>query len=379
MKAKIYSFLQIIFIVLFFVSCDKFEYERPQDLIGSWTNPEYSRNAEGKTIITYKRTKSLSSDSGGIEFLTNGSLVERKNAGWCGTPPVVYNNFPGDWNIQDDNIMINVAYWGGMEQKVWKIIGVAGSKLKVEVVSQDLINTEATDATDAKYPTTIHRLSENILLQIRNDFAARNPTIKSSINQFGFCAWGEEVISGDVSSGAFTEEEAVEAVKEFVTRNPETGVIYLDNLRFKQISRGTGNSADSWIITTESQKIDNIEVYKTEISINIQNRALFFCIGHYYPDVYIPLKFNFDIERAKSILLEKEVIHLGWAGEYSLGKVTAKHLQECTVNLIIIPLKTEEKIELHVAWEINLIPLHYIYYVDVMTGEIIQEEPTIIA
>ena len=138
MKTKISTFLQIILVVLLFVSCDEYNYEGPQDFVGSWSDPVYSDNTKGKTIISYKRTKSLSKDSYGIEFLKDGSLVERKNAGWCGTPPVVYNNFSGDWHIQDDNIIINVAYWGGMEHRVLKIIDVAGSKLKVEVVSQEL-------------------------------------------------------------------------------------------------------------------------------------------------------------------------------------------------------------------------------------------------
>jgi len=59
--------------------------------------------------------------------------------------------------------------------------------------------------------------------------------------------------------------------------------------------------------------------------------------------------------------------------------VTAEHLQQCATNLIIAPITTAEKIEIRVAWQINLIdPLYYIFEIDAMTGDIIREMPTII-
>ena len=222
--------------------------------------------------------------------------------------------------------------------------------------------TDIIDISDTNYPTTIYRLPEETILQMRNDFAQRNPTMISTISQFGFCWPSEEMINASVSSGSFTEEEAIEAIKEFIGLNPETGITDPDNLHFKQISRGVGsNSATTWVITTEDQSINEIEVYKSNIVFNILNRSLLFCNGHYFPNIYVPEKINFDIERAKSQLL---------------GKITKKHLQECETNLIIVPLRTEEKIELRVAWKIYLSTMYYVYYVDVMTGEIVQEEST---
>ena len=105
------------------------------NIIGCWKNPVYEDNTDGKSILCYERSNSLPANSGGIEFLKNGTLVERKNAGWCGTPPIFYNNFSGEWQIQDnDEIKIDVAYWGGMEHRIWKIINVTGSTLKIEVM-----------------------------------------------------------------------------------------------------------------------------------------------------------------------------------------------------------------------------------------------------
>ena len=137
MKIKNHLYLQIIFAVILLTSCDKNDYNEPQSLIGHWAHPAYSDNAEGKIFISYARTNSLPEDSDGIEFKKNGSLIERKNAGWCGTPPVTYDNYSGKWHIKDDNLVINVDYWGGVEHRIWKIIDVSNTMLKIEVLLQE--------------------------------------------------------------------------------------------------------------------------------------------------------------------------------------------------------------------------------------------------
>jgi hypothetical protein len=247
------------------------------------------------------------------------------------------------------------------------------------LVSCDKPNEE-TDEKDLMYPTTIYRLSEEMLLQKRNDFAQRNPNVYTSLNQFGFCAMLTPS-GGDGSHGGFTEEEAIAAVKEFVTRNSEyTGVSNPDDLKFRSISSSIGfNDAVFWHFRTENQTINDIEIDYTEILFHTQNRKLVSCYGNHFPNVYIPEKFNFNAEQAKSKLLGKEIFHWGGGGQYNAGTVTTEHLQQCTAKLIIIPITTDEKIELHVAWQINIAPLYYIFEIDVMTGEIIREMPTIIS
>ena len=141
MKAKIYSYLQITFVVILLAACEKSDYKEPQSLIGSWTHPAYSDDAEGKTFISFERANSLPADADGIEFSKNGLLIERKNAGFCGTPPITYANYSGNWHTIDEMIIIKVSYWGGMEHRIWKIVDVTNTTLKIEVVLQEL-NTE---------------------------------------------------------------------------------------------------------------------------------------------------------------------------------------------------------------------------------------------
>jgi hypothetical protein len=70
--------------------------------------------------------------------LNDGTLIERKIVGWCFTPPVTYDNYSGNWQIQENgDIIIEVAYWGGMEHKVWKIVDITNSFLKIEIVLKE--------------------------------------------------------------------------------------------------------------------------------------------------------------------------------------------------------------------------------------------------
>jgi len=235
---------------------------------------------------------------------------------------------------------------------------------------------------DPMYPTTIYRLSEEKILQMRSDFAQRNPDVNvlTTINQFGFCAFGD---AGGVNTqpGGFTEQEALAAAKEFVAHNPDyTGVSDPNNLKFRNISSTTNNNNTVfWHFITENQVVNDIEVYNTEIVFHTQNNKLVSCYGNNFPEIYVPENFNFDIERAKLQLLGREVIISGWGGPMNLGKVKAKDLQGSAADLKIVPQISEEKTELRVTWKISVNTMPYVFYVDVMTGEIIAEGATIIA
>jgi hypothetical protein len=232
------------------------------------------------------------------------------------------------------------------------------------------------------YPTTIECLPDSVLSQMSDDFAKRNPDVTGTVlNQFGFCKMG----LGDnfETHGSFSEEEAITAAKDFVLRNPRnTGVNTPDDLHFRQITNSTGyGNATFWHFRTENQIVNDLEVIHSEIIFHTRNRTLISSYGNWYPDIYIPKKIKFDAEKAKSTLLGKEIFHYNFAGQkYSVGIITNEHLKECTTKLIIVPFVTSDKIKLHVTWEVKFeTSIYYLFYIDVMTGEIISEEPTIIS
>ncbi len=96
-------------------------------LIGYWIHPLYSGD-----ILRLKRADSLKEQEYGLSFRTDHSLIERKNAGWCATPPIFYADFQGSWNRLDSIVEISVGYWGGLAEYRWKILSLDSGRLEIK-------------------------------------------------------------------------------------------------------------------------------------------------------------------------------------------------------------------------------------------------------
>jgi hypothetical protein len=133
----IYLILLLIMLFLLFTSC-KDEPTAPINsdrLIGAWVFLGYESDvpSDGGQVTILQRSGRLDSSNYGYIFYNEGKLLERKNAGWCGTPPISYANFSGTWEFQSDSLIkINVAYWGGMTDYALKIISLNRAELKVK-------------------------------------------------------------------------------------------------------------------------------------------------------------------------------------------------------------------------------------------------------
>jgi hypothetical protein len=125
-------FLVLILTACLISSCEK-EITAPsasQKIIGAWIFKGY--DDQDFNVSVFQRSAGLDSSTAGFIFFQNGKLLERKNSGWCGTPPISYANFPGTWESQSDSALkINVGYWGGMTEYNLKILSVDRFQLKV--------------------------------------------------------------------------------------------------------------------------------------------------------------------------------------------------------------------------------------------------------
>lgn len=98
-----------------------------EGIVGTWIDNGYS----GDTLLLY-RAGELDSQNYGFTINDDGTFIERKNAGWCGTPPISYDNFEGTWEVVSDSLLdITVAYWGGMMTYQIRIISVDDKKLSI--------------------------------------------------------------------------------------------------------------------------------------------------------------------------------------------------------------------------------------------------------
>lgn len=97
--------------------------------LGTWIEARFDPQT-GTTVLS--RTETLAEDRYGFVLDADGDFIERKNIGWCGTPPIVYGNFDGTWEaLAEDSLAITVGYWGGTTEYTLEIVDRAADTLRV--------------------------------------------------------------------------------------------------------------------------------------------------------------------------------------------------------------------------------------------------------
>ena len=137
---KSYTFISIILLAAVVSSCEKdtiYLTGLAGDIVGHWIEPEYN-----DTLITYKRAIALIDNEPGISFSSNATLTERKNSGWCGTPPISYSDFSGTWVENDSILDITVGFWGGSIIMEWEIGSISETELTFYIRNQETLFEE---------------------------------------------------------------------------------------------------------------------------------------------------------------------------------------------------------------------------------------------
>jgi hypothetical protein len=130
---KLFLFVLLFSPVLFSCQKDKLVVDPDNPLIGIWNQSDYLEKA-----IVYTRQTEFS-DNPCYKFNADGTLLERKNAGFCGTPPITYSDYDGSWSMLNDTIIqITSGYWGGTMTYKLDIESVSDNTLKVEAIYENL-------------------------------------------------------------------------------------------------------------------------------------------------------------------------------------------------------------------------------------------------
>mgnify|MGYP001206385013 CR=1 FL=1 len=130
MKKIIY----LLILSLLLISCtESLDYEVIEEsLVGNWSHMSYN-----DTIITLERVNNLPDDEYGISFLDAGELLEWKNAGFCGTPPISYTEEEGRWEFIADSVLeLHTTFWGGSIDMEWRILELSSNQMKYYVQKQ---------------------------------------------------------------------------------------------------------------------------------------------------------------------------------------------------------------------------------------------------
>lgn len=245
-----------------------------------------------------------------------------------------------------------------------------------------LISCEKSNV-QSDYPTTYWKLSESVISQKKTDYINRNQYIRSSINEFGFCDFNGDPLNTETPpfAGEISESDAIHIIKEFVSKNSaESGINNPDELDFYSASYDIGYGGSVlWHFKSENQKFDNIEVLQSRILFHLENGKVTSCYGNWYPEVFIPSEFNYNQSKAELILIGKTVSHYTIAGKEYTYTITENNLRNSVCHLKILSKEYEDKIEMRVCWQINVPDVFYILYVDVISGDIVGQAPTIIS
>jgi hypothetical protein len=209
------------------------------------------------------------------------------------------------------------------------------------------------------------------------DFARQNIYMQTSLNEYGFCGYGDEFIDAikPTVDTTLSTSESIEIAKQFIEHNSLfTGVKDINALSF----RDAVETNYGWNLHTTTQMVDTIEVLSTTIQIRIKGREVYNCTGNWFPDIYIPKEIKLTSGAAIPFLLNRTVTHYTWGGPVNI-KITSESLQGSTARLVAVPIEKEDHLEICVAWKIYVPKVDFILYVDAMTGEIIRQEPTVIS
>ena len=96
-------------------------------IVGTWIEEGYEDD-----LTLLQRGEELDDSKYGFTIREDGTFIERKNAGWCGTPPITYANFEGTWEALSDSLLdITVGYWGGTITYQMRIVALDKEELKI--------------------------------------------------------------------------------------------------------------------------------------------------------------------------------------------------------------------------------------------------------
>jgi len=132
-KIRLFSIPLLLLLLPIFLnltSCEgTLENNTDGPVIGTWILSE--EHTDSLTVLF--RSDQLDPHQYGFTFHPNGIFTERKNAGWCGTPPITYDNFEGRWwKISDNVYHIDVDYWGGRTNYRIEIISQNSFQLQIK-------------------------------------------------------------------------------------------------------------------------------------------------------------------------------------------------------------------------------------------------------
>jgi len=229
---------------------------------------------------------------------------------------------------------------------------------------------------DPHYPTILYSLSSQQLQLLQDEFDVLNDyKICTKLNKYGFTADLEYNFPPNPRI-KLTENEALQIATSTLIKNKKyTNVAdRLDLLTSVYKINSLETDDTKWRIIFGPQQYKECVVQNTLIFVWLHGDGVYGISGFWYPEIYIPIINNVDIDEAKEKIIGEKIIWHGFGGEPHEFIVSDNSIADSVVKSIF-PLEKEESIELRVTWKIPIIFGSFIgwhIYLDTMTREIIQ-------
>jgi len=245
-------------------------------------------------------------------------------------------------------------------------------------------------SSDSAYPTRYCILSE---AEREGLFKSFDADFKEyfEVDSFGFIEIrGGKLLDSEVFSGKINDKtQALQLAIGFIRQNNKfygiSNVLQLEpedingswasyGGKFQQESEADVNR---WIIRFKNQNFNGIEVYNTKIGIYLSPRVVYWTYGHWYRDIYLPQNEKVSFEEAKQSLVGKTFGYSDWTG-HKEHTITERDFNSGDTGLrMLVPFRKNRCTEIRLCWKIQSKTI-WNFYVDVVTGELIFSEQTII-
>jgi hypothetical protein len=124
--------IYIILLAILFLQCTKTKIDPDDKLIGGvWVFEEYVQESDSVLREVYTRKDDFENGKLGISFKDNKKMINMQNAGWCGTPPILYVKSNGTWSKNNTNIKVNYKGWNGKYSINYEVVKLTDSVLEL--------------------------------------------------------------------------------------------------------------------------------------------------------------------------------------------------------------------------------------------------------
>jgi hypothetical protein len=230
------------------------------------------------------------------------------------------------------------------------------------------------------YPTTIPILSSSEIKQLQDEFRAyNNNEIGARLNRYGFIGndtsialpfvQQEKVLTSDdalrITMSAFLKN------RKFTNTKNQYSIL-TSKIRLRDINKGK-----HWLVELTNQKCNGLEVLYSSIAAYIYCGRVYCIYNSWYPDAYVPDADIINPNDAKGRIIGYKIKIIGALQYNAVYPVDEKSIGEISKK-VIFPYKTDNAIELRVAWQIPIHDSWWYVYMDTTTGEILGTDQLIV-